>query len=319
MQKILITRSDRLGEFLLSLPAIKLIKEQFPESTVYLLAQPENIELIRRVRFIDKFIDYKTESFSGFKGSLRLAAILKQEKINCFIALNPRKEFHLAAYLAGVPLRVGYARKWGWCLNKKIKDKKHLANKHEAEYNLELARLICKDSSLGEVELKVDEKNALNISGSYILLHPFTSHPGKKIDFAFWQQLVKGLKQKKVTDIALIGSKFEAPEAARLAKQWEVADFTGKLSLSHLAALMRYNCKAFIGLDSGPMHLASLLKIPVVGLFTISNPKRWGPYKTKSLIIDSRDTKFCVPTQYFIDQIDKITDFLSRCNSCQKH
>ena len=138
IERIFIIRSDRFGEFLLNLPAIELIKKNFPKSTTYLLAQKQNVELIKGVDFVDRFIEYKSGYFSGFKGSLRLAAILKKEKIDCFVALNSKKEFHFAAYLAGVPLRIGYARKWGWCLNKKIEDKKHLEDKHEVEYNFSI-------------------------------------------------------------------------------------------------------------------------------------------------------------------------------------
>ena len=307
IQRIFIVRSDRFGEFLLSLPAIKLIKTQFPESTVYLFAQGSNIELIRGIEFVDRFIEYREDNFSGFKGVFRLAAILRKERIDCLLALNPKKEFHLAAYLAGVPLRVGYGRKWGWCLNRKIKDKKHLADKHEAEYNIELTSLICQDSFIPEIDLPVDKKSsleALNISGSYLLLHPFTSDRSKKIDISFWQALVKKLKEKDFKDIALIGSKLEDIEAWKLAQELGVANFVGKLSLRNLAAVMKYNCQAFIGLDSGPMQLASLLKVPVVALFKASNPKRWGPRQTNCLIFELKSE------QDFSNQVAEAVNFI---------
>ncbi len=307
MNKIALIRSDRFGEFLLSLPAIKLVRENFPNSTIYLLAQESNIELIKGVDFIDRFIELKEDCFRGLKGSFRLAAILNKEKIDCLVVLNPKKEFHFASCLSRVPLRVGYDRKWGWCLNKKIKDKKYLEDKHEVDYNLELVSLICKNSVAPEVNLKVDQKSSLeflNISGSYLLLHPFTSNPLKAIADEFWQVLVKKLKEKGFSSIALIGSKAEEPKAKTLAKQLGVADFSGKLNLRNLAAFLKHNCRALVGLDSGPLHLASLLKVPVAGLFTVSNPKRWGPYKTSCLVLQGKSLTD------FTNQVDKIVNFV---------
>ncbi|MCF7907849.1 MAG: glycosyltransferase family 9 protein [Candidatus Omnitrophica bacterium] len=311
MKKVLFIRSDRLGEFLLSLPAIKLFKLNYPQSDVYLLAQKTNIELTKDVDFIDYFLEYKENSFSGFKGVFRLAACLRKEKIDCLVAMNPKKEFHLAAKLAGIPLRVGYDRKWGWCLNKKIKDKKYLEEKHEVEYNIELVRLICGDLPALEVDLKVDGqesldflKEDLDISSSYLIVHPFTSNPLKKVYFEFWRSLIRRLKEKGFENIVLIGATSEKEEAKELAAELGIIDLVGTMSLRNLAAFMKYNCSAFVGLDSGPMHLASLFKIPVVSLFTTSNPKRWGPWKTKSLVFELK------PKEDFSNQVTEAVNFI---------
>lgn len=315
MQRIFIVRSDRFGEFLLSLPAIKLIKQNFPKSEIYLLAQKQNIELIEGVDFIDRFIEYKTENFSGLKGSIHLAAILRKERIDCLVVLNPKKEFHFAGYLGGVPLRVGYSRKWGWCLNKRIEDKKHLEDKHEAEYNIELASLICDNPLVAEVNLRVDTRGSLDflkeyldISSSYLVVHPFSSNSLKKVYLKFWRSLISQLKEKGFENIVLIGEAGEKEEAEKLTAELGVIDLVGVLSLRNLAAFMQHNCLAFVGLDSGPMHLASLLKVPVVSLFTASNPKRWGPWQTNCLIFELKSeadslTKVAEAINFILKQI----------------
>jgi ADP-heptose:LPS heptosyltransferase len=127
IKNFLFIRSDRLGEFLLSLPAIKLVRINYPQSKIYLLARKENIKLIKDIYFIDYFLEYKEDIFESYKGAFELSnSILKKENIDCVISLNPKKAFHFASFLAKVPLRVGYDRKWGFCLNRKIKDKKYL-------------------------------------------------------------------------------------------------------------------------------------------------------------------------------------------------
>lgn len=291
-KNILFIRSDRFGEFLLNLAAIKLVKLNYPESKIFLLAKKENIELIKGIDFIDSFFEYRDEQFSGYSGAFSLAKLLKKEKIDCVICLNPKKEFHLASFLAGAPLRLGYNRKWGFCLNKKIEDKKFLADKHEAEYNIDLVKLICADAFMPAIELPVDEESSLSflkeemdIAKNYIIFHPFTSNPAKAIEYAFWKSLAAKFQAIYKNDILVIGAKEEIKESMEFVKQINAKNLTGRLTLRNLAALLKYNCSVFIGLDSGPMHLAALLQKPTVGLFTVSSPKRWGPFHTSSLAI----------------------------------
>ncbi len=312
MKRILIIRSDRFGEFLLALSAVKLVRDNFPQSLISLLARKPNFELIRGINFIDKFIEYDDQAFSGFSGAFKLAKQLRKENFDCVLVLNPKKEFHLASFLAGIPVRVGYDRKWGWCLNRKIKDLKYLEQKHEVEYNIALASLICKNSFIPEVNFPVDGKESLNflkekvdLSKKYIVLHSFTSNPLKKVAGQFWRNLAGELKRESI-DLVLIGSSQEKEEAIALAKEIGAVSLAGNLSLRNLASFFKYNCRAFIGLDSGPLHLASLLKLPVVGLYNVSNPKRWSPYKTDYLIVQG---KSC---EDFAAQIGKIVDFVSR-------
>ena len=313
MKKILIIRSDRFGEFLLSLPAIKLVKDNFPQSSVSVMAKDSNIELVRGIDFIDKFIVYD-KNFSKN---------LKKENFDCVLILNPKKEFHLAAFLAGIPLRVGYDRKWGWCLNRKIKDLKHLEQKHEVEYNIELVNSIvsrgakfCAPTYIPDVDLPFDSKESLDflkdkidLSKQYIVMHPFTSNPSKKVDRQFWHNLsgkCRGMINHAPTPLVLLGSDEEKEDAEGLAREIGAINLAGNLTLRNLATFLKYNCRSFVGLDSGPLHLASLLKIPVVGLYNQSNPRRWAPYRTKSLVLQGK------VSDDFINQIDKIIDFILR-------
>ena len=294
---------------MLSLPVIKLTKINFPQSKIYLLAKKENIELANKVDFIDQFLEYKEEP-NIYKSAFRLAKLFKKENIDCVVVLNPKKEFHLASLLAGVKQRIGYDRKWGFCLNSKIKDRKQEGNKHEVEYNLDLIRLLCTQIYAPEINLNSDSKDGLefikeelDIEKQYIVLHPFSSNPAKKIDKKFWEQLILGLKKQGREDIVVIGGSDEVKESIEFIKGLAVKNITGKLKISNLISFLKHNCSVFIGLDSGPMHLASALKKPVVGLFNISNAKRWGPFNTSSLIIESTTFKG------FMQEIERIIKF----------
>jgi ADP-heptose:LPS heptosyltransferase len=186
-------------------------------------------------------------------------------------------------------------------LNRKIRDEKYLAQRHEVEYNIELLSLICENISLPQIGLPVDNlktlqflNNNIDLSRKYVVIHPFTSHPLKKIEDEFWTVLVEGIKNRCRKDVVMIGNEAEVPDSLVLEKSLGVKNIVGKLSIRNLATFLKYNCSCFIGVDSGPMHLASILKVPVVGLFKVSDSKRWGPYFAEHLVIDGRADKSLV-------------------------
>lgn len=313
INKALFVRTDRLGEFLLSLYSIKKFKQEYPDTEVYLLASKNNIELVRNVDFIDYFLEYDHDCFSGIIGGFRLAKLLKKEKIDCIVVMNPNKVVHIASFLAQLPLRVGYNRKAAVCLNRKIEDLKSKAVKHEVEYNLDLVGLLCSDKKVPRIDLVVDEhisleaiKNEIDISKKYCVIHPFSSYPKKKVDEGFWFDFVDKMRKSGNDNIVMIGSNQERQESLELADKLKINNLVGKLSLRQLATFLKYNCSAFVGLDSGPMHLASILNIPVVGLFKVFSPTRWGPFTKNSLVVSASED------DAFLEQCGRIINFISK-------
>jgi len=313
--KILFIRSDRLGEFLLSLYAIKLVKENYPQSKILVLARKDNIEVTRGIDFIDEFIEYKKD-FESLKGVISLVKILKSKKLKCVVVLNPKKEFHLASFLARVPVRVGYDRKWGFCLNKKIEDKKYLNNMHEVEYNIELVSLICNKKYIPQLEFPCDGlntlsflcKKGLDLRKKYIIVHPFSSNPHKIYPSLQTSILIRKIKEIYKKEVILIGSQEFFSYSCEIEKNFSnFINLCGLTSLRNLCTLFKYNCEVLISVDSGPMHLASFFKNKIIGLFSISSPKRWAPFGTQSLVI-KRDKITDIKPQ---DILTALLDFLN--------
>jgi ADP-heptose:LPS heptosyltransferase len=309
IEKILFLRCDRLGEFLLSLPAIKLVRENYPQAKICLMAAQDNIVLAKNVDFIDFFYDYD-KCYRGYRGALRLAKFFKKEKFDCVVALHPQKEFHLASFFAGVKVRVGYNRKCGFCLTHTILDKKDQALKNEMEYNIDLVKLICPSVSLLKVDLNPDLnddisflKDKIDLNEKYIVFHPFTSDPKKLIGDEFWRILSQAVREKLGREIVIIGSAAEKKESLRYEGLLKAKSLAGQFNLNELAVFLKRNCRFFIGLDSGPMHLAAMLDLPACGLFKVSDPKRWGPWGGKVFVAQSRTESG------FIDKIEAIIKF----------
>ncbi|MDD4910321.1 MAG: glycosyltransferase family 9 protein [Candidatus Omnitrophica bacterium] len=302
MNRILIIRTDRFGEFILNLPVIRALRQRYPSSYISVMVSPVVKELIALSRDIDDIMLYDERSMGGLLSGLRLSGQIRKERFDAAIILNPRKIFNIAVFLAGIPVRVGYDRKWGFLLTHKIKDRKHLGEKHEVEYNLDLLAAIGIEPSDKSPRIDTDKndeeyiKSLLADSGisdrdMLIALHPWTSDPVKQWPVENFAYLAGVLPDILRCRVLVIGGKEEA-EATEIFCQGpgQPVNLAGKLSLRQLAALLK-TCKLLISNDSGPVHMAAAVGTPVVAVFRNDiqgkSARRWGPWGVKHAVIES--------------------------------
>jgi len=225
----------------------------------------------------------------------RLSRLWRSWRVSTVVISNPKKEYHLAAWLAGIPRRVGYARKWGWLLTHPVRDVKALGQRHEVEYNLELIkRLDITVSSAPPFELPIRQEDEhavaqmlrwLSVSSSdrLIAVHPWTSNPRKQ-----WPDERFGVLLRRLGDLpgiraVVVGGEEDRERALELSRGQtnRVLNLVGQLSLKELGACLQ-RARVLVCNDSGPMHVAAAVGTPVVALFGTedpgSHPQRWGPW-----------------------------------------
>ena len=197
-------RTDRLGETLLNLPAVAALKAALPNAALTLLVHPDLRDLLSTVHSVDQVLPYQEgEEHWWFTRALRLAKTLRSHQFDLAVVSNPKKELHLAVWLAGIPRRVGYGRKWGrWLLTHRLDDRKALGERHEVEYNLDLIRalglpttippwqLSRSDREQAEV-LQLLQRQSIKPSEPFIAVHPWTSNPLKQWPAERFQTLIR--------------------------------------------------------------------------------------------------------------------------------
>lgn len=303
--KILVVRTDRIGEILLSTPILTALKEKWPLAEITMMIRPQVKELIEDNPRVSEIMEYGDdgENKGQIREAFRLSSIFKQKKFDAAIIVNPKRKFHLAVFLAGIPVRVGFNRKWGFCLTHRVKDVKFLAERHEVEYNLDLVRALGIEPKDKRPYLKVTD-NAIHNSreklkraspaGSdtckLVAMHPCTSNPKKQWPIGSFAKLADLLISEGYS-VALVSGAKEArfAEGVIALMKNRPIDLTGKLSLKELAALFE-QCKFLISGDSGPVHIAVAVGTRVIALFGAadpgSRPKRWGPYGAGHIVIE---------------------------------
>ena len=144
MKRILITRTDRIGDVILSLPAIKAVRKAFPDDYIAIIVQPRIDDLLKGNPYVDEVIVYdKSKKHKGVLKNLGFIKWLRSKKFDIVLNLHSTKRMNLLCFLAGIPKRVGYARgKADFLLTDKIEYTKKLGEKHEAEYSLDILRYL---------------------------------------------------------------------------------------------------------------------------------------------------------------------------------
>ncbi|MCX5695248.1 MAG: glycosyltransferase family 9 protein [Candidatus Omnitrophica bacterium] len=279
MKNILAIRNDRFGEFLLNIPAFRALKESFPGSLLTLAVSPAVKELAECVEYADQVVIWDDD----FEKNLR------KQKFDTCVVLNPTKEAHWISFWAGIPKRVGYNRKWGILLTHKIQDNKNLGLKHEVEYNLDLVGLIGAKTSDKIVRLgKLPQYNKPEYVGA-IAVHPFTSDTLKQWPIDKFRQLIKRLSEEAGVKVLVVGRDEVIGREYFDNLGSSIINLVNRTSLVELAQILK-QCKLLVTCDSGPMHLAAAVGIPVVALFRNDlagkTPKRWGPWGKRHVVIE---------------------------------
>lgn len=299
--KILFIRTDRLGETLLNLPAIAALHAALPNAELTVVVHPTLQDLIAAAPGVDRVLPHDDADTRWWIRAFRLAKALRSHRFDLAIVSNPKKELHLAVWLAGIPVRVGYGRKWGrWLLTHRVDDRKVLGERHEVEYNLDLIRALGLPTTIPPWQLPRFEREqaevlqllgqqGINPSQPVVAVHPWTSNPLKRWPGERFQALIRHCVERLGVQVVVIGGPEETGHTREvLSSDIPAADLTGQLTLRQLAALLQ-RVRVLVSNDSGPVHVAAAVGGETVVLFGTTDPSagpgRWGPYGQEHRVI----------------------------------
>ncbi len=301
---IIIFRTDRIGEVLLSTVCISALKKYFTQSCITFVTSSYSKDIVSKRGDVDEIFIFDTiTKGNSFLKLIKLIAYLKKRKYDLAVILNPHKLLHCACLLAGIKYRVGYNRKWGFCLTHRIEDKKYECKKHEIEYNLDLLKVIgvgaqnitapyiVFSKETADFVDKLIEQSGLSNGKPIISIHPESSNPAKRWPSKNFTGLIEKIKENFDCNIALVGGSEDKLSVMRItgSLRQHVIDLSGALTIKQLSAFIK-KCALFIGNDAGPMHIAASVKVPVIALFgNASNPVRWRPWGEGHIVLHKND------------------------------
>ncbi|MFH1310628.1 MAG: lipopolysaccharide heptosyltransferase II [Candidatus Omnitrophota bacterium] len=311
-KRILITRTDRLGDVVLSTPVIRFLREKYPFAYIAFMVRPENRDVVVANPDLDEVIIYdKYGKQKSFWNTFKFALKLRNKKFDMAIALHPTTRVHVMFFLADIPERIGYDRKMGRLLTLRIKHDKQKGEKHEVDYNFDVLEKIGIDTTravkMPYIVTTEKHKNVVlllrkkfNISENIAVFHPGASCPSKR-----WSAENFGYLADKITDKYGLNAVFVGGiETEKFVKRAinvmknKATNLAGKLNVGELAEFLS-KCRVFVSNDSGPVHIAVAVKTPTVAIFGRNDrglsPKRWGPIgKNDEVVHDSGECVECL-------------------------
>jgi len=298
--KILVSRIDRLGDVVLTTPIFQILKERYPTCSLGVLVSPQTKEIIQGNPYVDKvFIYDKKGKEKSALGTWKYARGLAKKKFDICLNFHATNRVYWLGFLAGIPLRFGHRRKAWRLLTHSIEERKREGRKHESEYNVELLRpLGIQPHRLPPLHFPLKEKDYLSLLEKFpqikekpaLILSPSASCPSKRWPPERFKTVGRVLSEKTGFQIFLIGAAHDQTISREVLEGLgDVAtDTTGKLSLGELAWLLK-NSQLLISNDSGPVHIAAALDVPLISLFGRTDPglspTRWRPLGEKSIFI----------------------------------
>lgn len=301
--RILVTRTDRLGDLVLSTPIFSALREKFPHAHIAALVSLENHEVIEGNPHLDEILLYdKKGTEKSWRDNLIFAWSLRKKKFDLVIHLHATNRIHFVTWLAGIPSRIGWARKAGWMLTEAYPDRKKEGLKHEAEYNFDILKSLAIPvpekmemfypvSSRARASFEMLERHLnLPLHKPWIVLNPSASCPSKKWPAARFSKLADKFREEFQAAVFLIGTEADRELISQVKENMRgpVFDLSGRLSLGMLGALLK-KAELLVSNDSGPVHIASALGIPVISIFGRKqpglSPQRWRPLGANARVI----------------------------------
>ena len=287
---ILISRTDSIGDVVLTLPMAGIIKQLIPRSKVMFLGRNYTKDVIALSEHVDEFVSY--DDVLKLNASEQTDAF---KKINAthIIHVFPVKEIAYLAKKAGIKNRIGTTnRLWHWfTCNIRIKLSRKNSDLHEAQLNTKLlAPLGIKKefnleelvSAYGFTQVPALEKKYLDLidkTKTAIILHPKSKGSAREWGLDNFSNLIKQLDTTK-HQIFISGTAQEGELVKDLiTKHTEVINLTGKLSLRQFIAFINH-CDILIAASTGPLHIAAAVGKRAIGLFAPMrpiHPERWKP------------------------------------------
>jgi len=290
MEKILVRGVNWIGDAIMTLPALQALRQSFPHAHLTILAKPWVADIYRLSQLPDDIFIYEDPGrHEGIKGILRLSREIMERRFSAAILFQNAIEAAIIAYLSRIPVRAGYSTDGrGFLLTHAVRRKKAVKNLHQTRYYLEMVRALGAEEVSSIPRIKAPEELPFPIPASPLIgIAPGAQYgPAKRWFPERFASLADLLTETFSAQIILFGATADREVTREIVRRSKhpLLDLAGEVSLTQAIAIMS-KLRVFVTNDSGLMHVASALGLPVVALFGSTNPYATGPVGSPSRVI----------------------------------
>ena len=294
--EILVRSTNWIGDAIMTLPAVRSIRENFPQARITVLAQPWVADIFSANPHVDRVILYhKKGRHAGLPGMWRLARELVGERFELAILLQNAFEAALLCRLAGIPLVAGYNRDARrLLLSHPVTVSREIKARHQVYYYQHLLAGLGLTPGADRLYLSLAKQDTdwaddfvRHLPRPLIGLNPGAAYgPAKRWPAARYGEAAQELLAK-TGGICLIFGTPDDHQAAATIGEWigpAAVDLCGRTSLAQAMGLIG-RCQVFITNDSGLMHVAAAQDTPLVAIFGSTDPVATGPFSERAVVV----------------------------------
>lgn len=324
--RIIISRTDKIGDLILSIPSFYMVRKMFPESHIVVLVRKYNAPIVKNLSFINEtwIIDEDKDEFNKK---------LKDFNADIFAALYSDNRVLKMALKSNAKYRIGpLSKPLSWFVyNYGIYQKRSKSIKNEAEYNLDIIKsinpeLFNKNFEInGRIKYSIENQNnatnylkSKDINTPFILIHPFMGGSAKNLTDKEYTLLTQKISEiDSSINIILTSSESDFDRLKIIKsnlKNSNIYIYKNGSDILDLAALID-KCELYVGGSTGPSHIAGNFRKKSVLIYPAKksqSPTRWG-------LFGNNDATYIIPDKdnlnedYSKKTFDNISDdFLSK-------
>jgi len=320
VRTLLIRGTNWVGDSILSLPALKQARLDFPRAKITLLVLPWVAGIYEDCSAIDEIWLYDREVlYRGLSGKLRLIRELRERRFDAALLFQNAFEAAVLTRVAGIPVRAGYDRDGrGWLLSHRVAVDPRVSKLHQTYYYLDLLEQLLGGArtatsleprptsafaaeSMPDITLTVSAgrkhaaRTRLQSHGVDLNRTVVGANPG-----AFYGSAKRWLSERYATvldrliderqaSVVIFGSPNEVAiaEAIQSGMRNPPVILSGRTELTELIAMIAC-CDLFLTNDSGPMHLAAALRVPTLAIFGSTDEIATGPMSPAAVVLNKR-------------------------------
>lgn len=298
---LLITRHDKIGDFIVTLPLFKAIKEQYPKTKLTALVSKVNFELAKNIDFIDDVILYDKDNLESTLKEIKSRKF--DASISAYIDINLGK----LLFKSRIKKRVAPATKIAQLFfNKRVKQKRSRVEKTEWQYNLDLAKKLFPDIKLDFTRPLLDFE--INKEKRVVFHAGFGGSSDGNLSLDDYINLARSIKDSSYEIVFSFGPDDEkSKEYIRERLDFKATIFDSKISLWEFTKYLSRSL-VFVSTSTGPMHLAGATNTITLSFFgntLFASSKRWATISDEKF-----QNNFMLDSNYSVDEYKKIENRL---------
>jgi len=295
--KILLLQLKRIGDLILTTPAVAALREDFPNAQLTIVVSSECADLLPAIPNVNRIFLARRDLrdvalfFSVAASRFDCCIDFTLNDRSAFLALSSGARKRVASYRVRQQSKMR-ARAYTDFVSVRMRDT------HTIDYNLALLEPLGVRTAISRAlhlqlpQVACEKADALRrdwkITRPYIILHPGSARQEKLWEPGRWAELIDHFGRNNDIDLVLTSGP-SPDEQAHIAAiknkvQQQVTDLSGKTNLLELAALVS-QARLLVTVDSAPMHLAAATRTPQVVLFGPTNPFHWRPRESSADIL----------------------------------